>query len=145
MRGGKGGKGVAERRVLGWSPFNLALEQAHAQVEASIRVQIPTSCRRRYSRRGSPRPIEHEQQLPSESKRLPASCRGLQGLYSRRHSQRQIKHGQQLPSESTRLPASCRGFTREGVDRLRGKQYFIALTSDLCGSESVGQAGPNTG
>ena len=25
----------------------------------------------------SPRPIEHEQQLPSESTRLPASCRGL--------------------------------------------------------------------
>ena len=40
MAGEKGGEGIAGRCILGLSPFDPALERAHAQVAASIQVQV---------------------------------------------------------------------------------------------------------
>ena len=66
-------------------------------------AQLPASCRGRYSRGRSPRPIEREQQLPSESTPLPASSRGL---YLRRRIPRPIEHESLLPSDQVLLPST---------------------------------------
>ena len=104
MKGGEGGEGGAERCVLGRSPFDPALERALAQVQVQVQL-VSTSYWGRYSRRRSPRPIEHEQQLLFESTRLPASGRGR---YSSRRSSRPIEHEHRLLSECIRLSASSR-------------------------------------
>ena len=63
------------------------------------------SCWGLYSRRRSPRLIEHEQQLPSESTQLPTSC---QGRYSSRSSLRPICYEHRRVAASVRVhTTSC--------------------------------------
>ena len=66
MKGGEGREGGAGRYVLGLSPFGPALERALCKSK-SRSSSLPASYWGQYLRGFSPRPIEREQQLLSES------------------------------------------------------------------------------